>query len=226
MVRKDQVRYNRWCDGFHRFAHPFSFLFAMLVVVFDSYGQASKYLQYTFKSFLQDCKGMRQCPEERNSLIYDVMFSEYHKRNPGRPPVAAHPHQPSSGYSDKGSDTGYPGKDSRYSDKGSVAGYSSKGPAAGYTSGYSDKGQATGYHSGYSDKGLVAGYHSGYSDKGLVAGYPRNRAQDPVQHSRSDHTRGYSGNGVPSSVEDKVSYQMGRLKTTDTVGDVLSSRRK
>ena len=152
MVRKDQVRYHRWCDGFHRFAHPFTFLLSMLTALFDSYRQASKFLQYTLKSFLQDCKGMRQCPEERNSLIYDVMFSEYHKRNPGRPPVAAHPHQPSSGYLDKGSDTGYPGKDSRYSDKGSVAGYSSKGPAAGYTSGYSDKGQATGYHSGYSGK--------------------------------------------------------------------------
>ena len=175
---------------------------------------------------------MRQCPEERNSLIYDVMFSEYHKQNPGRPPVAAHPHQPSSRYSDKGSDTGYPGKDSRCSDKGSVAGYSSKGPAAGYTSGYSDKGQATGYHSGYSGKQSSAGYHSGYSDKGLAAGYPKNGAQDLVSHSRggvqsgADNTRGYSGNGVPSSVEDKVSYQMGRLKTTDTVGDVLSSRRK
>ena len=192
MVRNEQVRYFRWCDCFHRFAHPFTFLLSMLTALFDSYRQASKFLQYTLKSFLQDCKGMRQCPEERNSLIYDVMFSEYHKRNPGRPAVAAHPYQPTTGHS-------------------------GKRPDAGYTSGYSDKGQATGYHSGYSGKESTAGYHSGYSDKGQAA----------VQHPRgADHARRYPGNGVPSSAEDKVSQQMGRLKTTDTVGDVLSSRRK
>ena len=157
---------------------------------------------------------MRQCPEERNSLIYDVMFSEYHKRKPGgrRPPVAAHPHQPTTGNSGKEPAARYT---SGYSDKGSAAGYSVKVSAAGYTSGYSNKGQST-------------GYHSGYSDKGLAAGYPKNGAQDLVSHSRggvqpgADHTRGYPGNGVPSSVEDKVSQQMGRLKTVDTVGDVLS----